>query len=184
VTRLWAGQSGVCFPAGTIDFTLLYYNETSSGAHPSIYSYSTGLKQSGLKPVLSPPASVTVKNEWSCISNLPVYCHGLQSVKFTFLLFMKFCIDYSVHIHVHTSQEYIICNCLNKSIVTVKMHTITYYLLDEHIDVLLFTGYKSITFFRVHTMSTYVPKLLITYPFLYNLHNIFIELIVYHTEIF
>ena len=146
MTRLWAGQSGVCFPAGARDFTLLYYNQTSSGAHPSIYSYSTGLKQLGLKPVLSPPASVAVKNEWSCTSNLPVYCHGLQSVKFTFLLFMKFCIDYSVHIHVHTSQEYIICNRLNKSSMTVKMYTIMCYLVDEQIDVSLFTGHKSITF--------------------------------------
>ena len=64
MTRLWAGQSGVCFPEGAIDFTLLHYNQTSSGDHPSIYSYSTGLKQSELKPVLSPPASAAVKNEW------------------------------------------------------------------------------------------------------------------------
>jgi len=113
------------FPRGVIDFTLLYYNQTSSGAHPSIYSYSTGLKLSGLKPVLSPTSSAAVKNEWICPSNLPVYCHGLQRVKFTFLLFMKFCIDYSVHIHVDTLAEYIICNCLNKSIVMVKIKTIT-----------------------------------------------------------
>jgi len=61
---------------------------------------------------------------------------------------MKICIDYSVHTHVHISEEYIICNNLNKSSVMVKIHTITYYLEDENIDFLLFTCYKSITFFQ------------------------------------
>jgi len=75
-----------------------------------------------------------------------LYCHGLQSVKFTLLLFIKFCIDYSVCFRVHTSEEYIICNHLNKSSVTLKIHTIMYYLVDQHIVVFLFTGYKSIIF--------------------------------------
>jgi hypothetical protein len=96
---------------------------------------------------------------------------------------MKFCIDYSVHIHVHTSEEYIICNHLNKSNVLVKIHTIMY-LVDEHIDVLIFTCYQSITIFRVHTVSTYVPNLFIKNPFFCYLHNNLIELLVYHTEIF
>jgi hypothetical protein len=113
-----------------------------------------------------------------------MYCHELQRVKFTFLLSMKFCIDYSVRIHVHTSEEYIICNHLNKLSVMVKIHTIMYYLVDEHIDVLLFTGYKSITFFRVYTMSIYVPNLFIKNHFLCYLHNSLIELLVYHTENF
>jgi len=97
---------------------------------------------------------------------------------------MKFCIDYSVHIRVHTSEEYIICNGLNKSSVMVKIYTITCYLVDEHIDVLLFTGYKSIIFFRVYIMSIYVSNLFIKYPFLCYLHNNLIELLVYHTENF
>jgi hypothetical protein len=184
VTRLWAGQSGVCFPAGAIDFTLLHYNQTSSGAHPSTYSYSPGLKQSGHKVVHSLPGSAAFKNEWSCASNLRMYCHGLQRVKFTFLHSMKLCIVYSVCIHVHTSEEYIIFNHLNKLSVMVKIHTIMYYLVDEHIDVLLFTGYMSITFFRVYIMSIYVHNLFIKNPFLCYLHNNLIELLVYHTEIF
>jgi hypothetical protein len=36
---------------------------------------------------------------------------------------MKFRIDYSVRIHVRTLEEYIICNHLNKSNVTMKIHT-------------------------------------------------------------
>ena len=97
---------------------------------------------------------------------------------------MKFCIDYSVHTHVHTSEEYIICNNLIKLSVMVKMLTITYYLEDEHIDVLLFTCYKTITFFRVYTMSIYVHNLFFKNPFLCYLHNNLIELLVYHTESF
>jgi hypothetical protein len=96
---------------------------------------------------------------------------------------MKFWIDYSVRIHVRTSEEYITCNHLHKSSVTVKIHTIAYYLVDEHIDV-LFTGYKSITFFRVYTMSTYVPNLFIKNPFLCYFFNNLIELLVYHIKIF
>jgi hypothetical protein len=59
-----------------------------------------------------------------------MYCLGLHTLKFTFLLLMKFCIDYSVNVYVHTSVKYIICNCLNKSSVTVEIYTIMHYLVD------------------------------------------------------
>ena len=59
-----------------------------------------------------------------------------------------------------------------------------YYLVDQHIDVFLFTGYNSITFFRVYTLSIHVPNLFIKNPVWCYLQNNLIELLVYHPEIF
>jgi hypothetical protein len=65
--------SGVRFPAGAVNFSLLHRVQTGSGAYPSSYPMGTRVSFSGVKRPEreidhSPPSSAEVKNAWSYTS--------------------------------------------------------------------------------------------------------------------
>jgi hypothetical protein len=84
VTKLWAGQSGGGFAAGSKHSPVIQNIQTSSVAH--LASCSAGIggsfvwgQSSGCKVDYSPPTSAKVNNELSHIS-APLICHhGMYS---------------------------------------------------------------------------------------------------------
>jgi hypothetical protein len=71
--------SGLRFPAGAGNLSLLHRVQNGSGAHPASYPIGTGIyfpggKAAGCEVEHSPPSSAEVKNVWSYTST-PIRLH-------------------------------------------------------------------------------------------------------------
>jgi hypothetical protein len=146
VTRLWAGRSGVQFPAGTKEILPPKPTDRPWG-HPAPCSIAIGVPSLRSK---RPERQVDhaslsggeVKNEWSCTSALPAWFHDVEkeNLKIYFALLWKFMslymIFYSVYPFRRMSSNYTLlswCEINCKIMYFIKsefFYQLMHYLLD------------------------------------------------------